>query len=218
MNFYGHAWLAASERNDVAFVLGAMLPDLATMAGCRVRGAADADLQGGLDHHLAADVAFHAAPLFRQMMREAVAALARAGVRRGTGRAAAHVIPELLLDGWIAQHHGTHEAYELALDHSAEHLGTVDWRCGAAASVSEVCRRIAEAKLPDSYASPEFAASRLTRILARRPRLAVRPSDAAAVRAWVLEAAPLIRERAPALLDQLRDGLAHRSGARGRRR
>ena len=33
MNFFGHAWLAALRRDDAGFVLGAMLPDLAPMAG-----------------------------------------------------------------------------------------------------------------------------------------------------------------------------------------
>jgi hypothetical protein len=215
VNFYGHAWFAASERNDATFVLGAMLPDLAAMAGCRVRDAAEPALQGGLDHHVAVDAAFHTAPLFRRIVREAEVALGAAGVSRGTALAAAHVTPELLLDGWLAREYGTHEAYGQALGRSAALLGSVAWRSGDAVSVVEVCRRVAQADLPAGYARPEFAAARLARVLAGRPRLVVRAGDAAAVNGWVAELAPRVRELAPALLDQLREALAQRSGSSG---
>src|SRR4029453_6456343 len=62
MNFLGHTHVAlAGGGDDPGFVLGAVLPDLAPMAGIRLAvRRLDGRLGEGMRCHLRADAAFHA--------------------------------------------------------------------------------------------------------------------------------------------------------------
>ena len=231
MNFFGHACLAAAENGDARFVLGAMLPDLAPMAGVRIRSIDDTSLAAGHAHHVATDVAFHGAAEFTGWAAEASRALQAAGVRRGPARGVAHVGIELLLDGWLAHTRGVPSVYRDALE-AGPLIGAdairfrgvpTPWSTSGSESgasvarqhtrnattrtpselrggLPELCRRIAESPLPAAYASPSFTTERILRVLGRRPRLAVRADERAAISAWTETTAGELSRRAPALL------------------
>jgi hypothetical protein len=210
LNFFAHSVVASWHSNDARFVLGAMLPDLASMAGVRVHSASDVELQRGIDMHHATDAAFHSASIFTSFCADAIARLTREGVERGTARAVAHVGVELTLDGVLSSHRESRALYSAALDVAisgglegaltvtpVESLGRLTTGLG----------RLARASIPEAYADPEVVADRLRMILASRPRLAMRPTDLAPVRDWAADVKPLVAERSQALLEQVRAGV-----------
>lgn len=189
MNFFGHALIAAAERRDAGFVLGAMLPDLASMAGLRLLAADEPVLAAGISLHFASDARFHAEPAFRRACIEATYRLREAGVRRGPARAAAHAGLELLLDGFWARSRGVPAVYRAALEEVPAALPSLRWRGReGGARLARACERIARSPLPEAYAEPDFAVERLVRILQRRPRLALLAEEVPAVRRWAREA------------------------------
>ncbi|MEZ6195091.1 MAG: hypothetical protein R3F20_05080 [Planctomycetota bacterium] len=171
MNFYAHARVADALYRDPEVTLGAMLPDLATMAGRRWDPAA-ADRPGlarGVALHHATDEAFHGAPAFLSLLERWRERLGAAlGLRRGVARAAAHVGIELLLDG-IAHEEGEVASYAAALDLAAT-LET-----GPLPEIAATASRIGRGPLPAAYADPTFCAARVEGLLGRRPRLALPP-------------------------------------------
>jgi hypothetical protein len=209
VNFFGHGCLAAERRSDAAFVFGAMLPDLAAMAGLRVTGVAHAGADSGRRFHYATDAAFHRAEGFQALCVTATHALRDAGLRRGPARAIGHVGVELLLDGWLAAEQGVPALYGEALALVPALVPAIAFRaeCDAAPLV-ELCGRIAAAPLaPDAWCEPERLAARLVRILARRPLLALEARELPAVRAWASGAWLEVGRVAPALLAEVRSTL-----------
>ena len=202
MNFFGHAWLAARRSDDPGFVLGAMLPDLAPMAGLRLAAVRDDALAAGRDFHVVCDSAFHAAPDFVELVVASSRALQQAGVRRGPARGTAHVGLELLLDGWIAESHGVPAAYRDALAKAPELAQRVDFQAapGAISAFEAVCSRIAASELPAAYGDPAFTAARVARALARRPRLALTDGERVLAERWAELFAPKLAGRAEDLL------------------
>jgi hypothetical protein len=210
VNFFGHAWLAAETRPEAAFVFGAMLPDLAAMAGLRVVGVAHANTDAGRRFHYATDVAFHRAAGFASLCLTATRALSEAGLRRGPARAIGHVGVELLLDGWLATEQGVPALYGEALALGPALAPSIAFRLEAGvAPLLELCERVAET--PHSLAAwcePKRLTERLVRILARRPLLALEARELPAVRAWAAGARHQVERAAPALLTEVREGLA----------
>ena len=206
MNFFGHACLASERRRDAGFVFGAMLPDLAAMAGLRVALVADPAVGAGRGFHFATDAAFHRAPAFQSLSASASRALVAAGVRRGPARAIGHVGIELLLDGWLAERRGVPASYAEALARASALTPHVVFRNGAAAlPLLALCGRIAAAPTTGaSWCEPARLAARLARILARRPRLALEAGELPAVRTWAAGARREIACAAPSLLHQVR--------------
>lgn len=209
MNFFAHACLAAEARAEAAFVFGAMLPDLAAMAGLRVASVAHAAADAGRRFHYATDTAFHRAEGFQSLCLAATRALAEAGLRRGPARAIGHVGVELLLDGWLAAEQGVSPLYGEALGLGPALAPAITFRADAgAAPLLELCERIAATPhSPDAWCEPERLASRLERILARRPLLALHASELPAVRAWAARARSEVAYAAAALLSEVRGGL-----------
>jgi hypothetical protein len=205
MNFFGHAWLAAKRRSDPAFVFGAMLPDLAAMLRLRVSSVRDAHLEEGRRFHLASDAVFHRLPAFERLNRASTLALREAGLRSGPARAVSHVGVELLLDGWIAERHGTPAPYAPALRRGPSLLKSVVFRGQSdPAPLADLCRRIAGARLPpEDWCAPDRLAARLVRILAPRPRLALVASELPALRIWAAEGRTAVASEAPLLLEEL---------------
>src|SRR5690349_22770486 len=99
VNFFGHAVMAALENDAPAFVLGAMLPDLSSMAGARIERVHDETVAAGVAHHHRIDHAFHACAPFVRLCSSALETLEARGVSRAAARAVGHVGSELLLDG-----------------------------------------------------------------------------------------------------------------------
>jgi hypothetical protein len=189
MNLLAHAWVARATGHDAPeAVLGALLPDLATMAQVRLdRGrlaAAPPDdpLAAGVRCHVATDAVFHHDARFVAGSSAIRRDLREAGVGLGAARAVGHVGWELLLDGTLLRT-PTDEAF-------GEALARVD---GATAVVADGDRARWDAFLASwerdrppadrprpphrlRYDDPGWVAERLVAILAPRPRLAL-PAD-----------------------------------------
>lgn len=204
MNFFAHAAVACRTRDEPRFVLGSMLPDLASMIATRLRPVAHPEVAAGVALHHATDQRFHACAPFRALCESALVELEAAGVSRGGARAVGHVGSELLLDGVLSHERIPREAYARALDAGLE-PGLLA-RSGFESDVDmtrlqELLQWLADGPLPEGYRDVDFVSERLRRILARRPRLALRACDVAPVRAWLSRAAPIVQEHAAALLE-----------------
>ncbi len=209
MNFFGHAWFAAKQCEAPAFVLGAMLPDLAPMAGLRIGAIDDPEIEAGAAYHMTCDGAFHRAPGFATLVAESSRALQSAGVRRGPARGAAHVGVELLLDGWIAEDRGVPGLYDEALASAATLSSAIQLEAvPGSIPLAELCQRIRRSYLPQAYSDPGFTTARIARALSRRPRLAFAGTERDIVARWLDEIAPELGKRAAPLL-------AHVAGAVG---
>lgn len=208
MNFFGHAVIA--RRKEVArggvrpeFVLGAMLPDFASMLRVRPPRADGRELREGILFHHATDEAFHGSESFLEFSRRASSFLLERGLSRGAARAVAHVGVELLLDAALAQENAANEAYLSALDAGLTNdvQGRINWE-GAAHELrfQQLCQNLKRRGPLQGDAAPELTADRLRNILAGRPRLALDDAGQSVVRDWVVAARPLILSRAPRLV------------------
>jgi hypothetical protein len=169
MNVLGHASVALAWRgDDPAFVLGAVLPDLASMVHVRIdRSLVEGPVGDGMSCHIDADAIFHDHPDFRAGSAALRRDLASQGLDRGPVRAIGHAGWELLLDGTLlgspaeAAYWRALDVGELAMDAIDEPdrgrwLGFLSYR-----------RRRPRLR----YDDPPWVAERLHDLLARRPRL-----------------------------------------------
>lgn len=201
MNFFGHALLAHRRRDEAGFVLGAMLPDLASLCGVAAEPGTAA-VADGVAHHHRVDGVFHGCAAFHALVGETVAQLRARAVARGGARGAAHVAVELLLDGALARDEAACRAFRRALTLGA--AGAVALPDGeAAARLARVCERLVGSDVPAAYADPAFVAERVCGALSRRPRLALDAAARAAVHATLPDVAARVRAAAPALLEDL---------------
>lgn len=205
MNFFAHVHLALRRRDDAAWLVGSMAPDLASMGRLRLgRGAADPDLAEGIAFHHRTDDAFHGAPRFVELMRRSREDLRARGVGPGAALAIGHVGVELLLDGHLAEAHGVPFSFRDALEGAGELGPALELRGeGGEARWREVCSRLAAAPVPERYVEPGFVAERLIRILAPRPRLRVDPARRSDVEAWAAAFLPEVTAEAEALLEEV---------------
>jgi hypothetical protein len=169
MNVLGHASVALAWGGDEpAFVLGAVLPDLASMVHVRIdRSLLEGPVGDGMCCHVDGDAIFHDHPDFRAGSAALRRDLASQGLDRGPVRAIGHAGWELLLDGTLigspaeAAYWRALDVGELALHAIAEPdrgrwLGFLGYR-----------RRRPRLR----YDDPPWVAERLHDLLARRPRL-----------------------------------------------
>lgn len=193
MNFFGHALTAAWADPDPRFALGAMLPDFATMAGVRQPDPDDPAIGAGVAWHHRTDAAFHECADFSALIDRGRAALLASAVGRGPALAASHVGIELLLDGELC-------ADARVVDHYRAALAC---RAALVPAIRAVVDRLAAAGAPHWYRDPDEVTRALLRILGRRPRLALAPADLGAVRRWLGEVQPQVRDAVPSLLAEL---------------
>ncbi|MFZ5892122.1 MAG: hypothetical protein ACOY0T_13785 [Myxococcota bacterium] len=187
VNFVSHAAVASWYDASPAFVLGAMLPDFFGMLALRPAPLrAEGPLARGIAFHHLSDAAFHDAPAFLALTRDARKALMDAGVRKGPARAVAHIGVELLLDPALLADAGARAAYTAALD-AAPRLGhelgfdrTDEQRLIDLAGVIRARGISADAQSPDTLVA------RIRRALSDRPRLALDDEAEDAVRNWVV--------------------------------
>lgn len=209
MNFFGHATVACWVDRDPRWVLGAMLPDFASMSRARLRGADDPRVAEGIALHHATDAAFHGAPSFLELYVRGTEVLESSGLDRGPARAVAHVGTELILDGLLLDDGETAQAYLAAVALSGEaSLGLRFRDEGGAARFASLHSRLATHGLPDDYRHAERVADRLAQILARRPRLALAPRDRAAVVPFLERTREVLALRLPQLLAEVAEALA----------
>ena len=211
MNILGHTHVAlAGGHDDPAYLLGAALPDLASMAGVRLaRAGLDGALAAGVRCHLAADAAFHAHAAFRAGSGALRRAVADRGVGSGPARAVGHAGWELLLDGTLV---GTEAetAFRRGLaagEQVLPALGPEDRRrwTGFLARV-----RTASAL---RYDEPQWVAERLHGMLARRPLLRLPDHQVATVADALAAASQAVAEAGPTVLEDTAGLASGRNGA-----
>jgi hypothetical protein len=199
VNFFGHAAVALEcGYTDPQWVLGSMLPDFGSIIGARIESVSAPTLAAGVAFHHSVDAAFHDCEDFRSLSSASFAWLESRGVNRGSARALAHVGVELLLDRTLAHSEHYRTGYMGAFA-ASEHVETIAWvdlaraavegaeRTSAHARLSELLQRL-QAFGVDLHVCPlSLIATRLERILARRPRLALSAQDATHVLEWLTE-------------------------------
>jgi hypothetical protein len=158
------------------------------------------ELAQGIAFHHRGGGAFHDRRGFVELSREARAWLHDRGVGRGPALAAAHVGIELLLDGVLADHDAG--SFAAALDQPVPWQSPVD-----AARFSQLRHGLLAAGVPASYAIPDEVATRLVRILGRRPRLRLDERGANAMHDFTSAFAPRVRDHTPQILADLRAAL-----------
>jgi acyl carrier protein phosphodiesterase len=187
MNFFGHAAVASWSSPAPGTVLGAMLPDFATMVRARLADAEDRDVAAGIAHHHATDAAFHGMPAVLALMRELDERLAALGCARGPRRAVAHIGVELLLDGVLVDEAAYREAY-----------------AGGLARLVTLLSRLRAHGVPDDLRRPHAITQRLHRMLAHRPLLAPAPADLVAIDRALVAYQPRVEAAADTVLRGLR--------------
>jgi hypothetical protein len=202
MNFLGHAAAARWYSGEPRFVLGAMLPDFAHMAGIRAVRPGDAVTAAGVAFHHRTDAAFHGCASFHALCHAGTTRLRADGVARGPALALGHVAIELLLDGVLA------DDRELVADYRAALVVELELDPSHAPGIDRVRTRLAEAGAPRWYLDLDELVPRLERILAGHARLALAASDRAPLHAWLLDARPSVLAQAPTLLAELRARIA----------
>jgi hypothetical protein len=202
MNFFGHAAVASWSSPAPGTVLGAMLPDFATMIRARLGDADDPDVATGIAHHHATDATFHTMPAVLGLMRELDQRLAALGCARGPRRAVAHIGVELLLDGVLVDEPAYREAYAGALAHDP---AGVRWRDGdGPARLATLLSRLRAHGAPDDLRRPHAITQRLHRMLAHRPLLAPAPADLEAIDRALVAYQPRVEAAAETILRGLR--------------
>ena len=195
-----------SAESPATYVLGAMLPDFASISGARSLDAREPDMSRGVALHHRTDEVFHGAPTFVALMIEARAQFTAAGLPNGASRAAAHIGVELLLDGTLVGDSSLGAAYLDAIaalreEHltfaSPEHAGRF-W------SFHE---RVRGYGIPYGYDDPDFVAARIAGALAGRPRLALGTTPVSAVSMVLRAMTPQVAARAEQLFAEVRGGL-----------
>ncbi|HEX3777244.1 MAG TPA: hypothetical protein VHV51_22380 [Polyangiaceae bacterium] len=215
MNFFGHAVIA--QRSEAAraepraeFVLGAMLPDFASMLRVRPPSVTSPTIAEGIVFHHATDDAFHGSDWFLEFSRQASSYLRERGLSRGSARAVAHVGVELLLDGALAGK-AANEAYLSALDAALtdQIAGHINWHAVEQATrFRHLCHNLKARGAPHGDVPAELVAERLRNILASRPRLAMDEAGQSVVRDWVVSSGPLIAAKAKLVVNEVEQRLA----------
>ena len=195
MNILGHIRVAlAGGRDDAGYLLGAVLPDLAPMAGVRVeRSALRAALADGVRCHVRTDEVFHAHPVFVAGSRALRRALDDRGVASGPARAIGHAGWELLLDGTLVGT-PTEAAFRRAMVVGGD--ATVAMSAADASRWAGFVDR-GRAAPALGYDDPRWVADRLYAMLARRPRLRLPPDQVDVVAEVLGGLADRVREAGP---------------------
>lgn len=205
MNFFGHAavasWSAPGAHPAPGVVLGAMLPDFATMCRGRIEAADDDAVTRGIALHHATDAVFHQLPVVTGLMRDLDAQLDHRGCARGPRRAVAHIGVELLLDGVLVGEPAYRAAYLSGLAHDP----ALAWRDpDDAPRFAILLARLRAHGVPDDLRMPEAITTRVHRILAHRPLLAPSPDDLRAIRGALAAFKPRVDVAAEAIVRGMR--------------
>jgi acyl carrier protein phosphodiesterase len=206
VNFFGHAAVATWTDERGATVLGAMLPDFATMCRSRLDTSTDPEIARGIELHHATDAAFHRLPPVLGLMRELDERLAAGGCARGPRRAVSHIGVELLLDGVLVEDAGYRAGYLAGLAHDP---AAVRWRdADATDRFAHLLARLRAHGVPDDLRRTDAITARLSRMLAHRPLLAPSSTDLTAIARALAAHAPRVEVAADTMLRSLRAALA----------
>jgi hypothetical protein len=205
VNFFGHAavatWSAPASGPPPGVVLGAMLPDFATMCGGRIAAADEADVTDGIALHHTTDAVFHQLPVVTGLMHELDEHLVHGGCARGPRRAVAHVGMELLLDGALLDEPAYRAPYLRGLSHDP----ALHWRDpDAAPRFAILLTRLRARGIPEDLRSPDAITTRLQHILSHRPLLAPSLDDLRAIRGALIAFKPRLEVAADTVVRALR--------------
>jgi hypothetical protein len=202
VNFLAHTHVALASGDDPVFVLGAVLPDLASMAGVRIdRARSGGPLHEGIRCHIDTDAAFHGHPVFRQGSAAIRTDLVPLELPMGASRAIGHIGWELLLDGTLVGSR-TETAFQYALVEGEQALAAImtadqdRWR-----AFLDRWRALADGRL--RYDEPHWVAERLYLMLRSRPRLAFPEPNVPAVADVLGRHAPVVAGAAAEVLDAM---------------
>ena len=214
MNFFSHAAVARRFSEAPEFVLGAMLPDFASMLGLRLPPVSHPTLERGIGFHHLTDRVFHELATFHALTREAHAALSARGLDRGPARAVAHVGIEILLDLTLGQSAAAQAAYlsGLAAGLRPELVSAVAWPSSERERLVDLLETLVQRGILLDTSSP-IVVERIRRTLARRPRLALKGGDAESVLDWVESSRDRVVGSALALVAELYEELERRQRA-----
>ena len=211
MNFIGHATVAGWEDEAPRFGVGAILPDLARMAGVlRAPEADDEAVRRGVACHHRVDAVFHDTPTFLRLSRQLRHRLNTEGVSRPAALGTAHIGIELLLDGELVGRAEVARQWWHVVEATRElPASSLRWPAPEpAARYDALRRRLAE--LAAGYVDARVVAQRVLAILDRRPRLRPAQSDGAAITAAIVEFAPVVADITDDWLDEIAEGLGRR--------
>jgi hypothetical protein len=214
MNFFGHAFVAGWLSEREPFILGAMLPDLASVLRVSVPTSSLLELSAGIEFHHATDRAFHAAEVFRALEQQARLSLAAAGLPKGARRALAHIGVEFLIDAELAGRAPGWTGYVDALRFgSSDACGSCLRWAGAGLSqrFATLCLRLGAATT--GGADTGLLVQRLVAALAGRPRLELQPEQVPLLGPWLGECRPEVARGMPELLAELARELGVTTGA-----
>jgi hypothetical protein len=208
VNFFGHAavatWSAPASGAAPAVVIGAMLPDFATMCGGRIASADEESVRDGIALHHATDAVFHQLPVVTGLMRELDDQLAHGRCARGPRRAVAHIGVELLLDGVLVGE----PAYRAAYLGGIAHDPALRWRAPEEVPrFAILLERLRGHGIPEDLRLPDAITTRVHRILAHRPLLAPSPEDLRAIRHALAAFQPRIDVAAETIVRGMRAAL-----------
>ncbi|MBK7580272.1 MAG: hypothetical protein IPI67_08725 [Myxococcales bacterium] len=208
MNFFGHAAVAAWHDTAPEFVLGAMLPDFASMLRARPPEVTRDGLAAGVALHHRTDLVFHDCGAFRALTAQAFDALSNLGLGRGSARAVAHIGVEILLDGVLAHEQAARRAYLAALEAAVDASDALVWRSASEGrAFAELLAALRSRGISRQHTQPAVVAYRVERALAGRPRLALVTEDVARVERWADTSRGAVLEQTPFIVEQLRLGL-----------
>jgi hypothetical protein len=210
MNLLGHTFVAdTTGRGEPEFLLGAVLPDLVSIARVRLdrsRLEGDAGLGrvgAGVACHNRTDAAFHGHPAFVAGAGAIRRELSAEGMARGPARAIGHIGWELLLDGTLVGT-ATEDLFRTA-------MGVVDKASGAVADphTERWARFLANVDRMGSlhYDDPAWVADRLYGMLASRPLLAFDPGMTPVVAATLEAHVSTIAAAADGVLTEVSDAI-----------
>ena len=204
------AMAAAGEDPNPGVLLGAALPDLASMGHFRLLGeTTNEQVSRGIAAHHRTDDLFHRHRWFSARNRQLTTELAQAGLGRGPSMACSHVGIELILDGCLLADNDIAASVTSAFDAiklvKAELAGLVV--AEKAESWDTHLGLLFERRLPRDYAQPVAVATRLSRILSTRPRLALPSNQIMVVADHLARHQPAIDSSAYALIDELAEAL-----------
>jgi hypothetical protein len=210
VNFFGHAVVASYRTSDARFVLGAMLPDFATMLGVRPPEAPGV-LALGIRFHHETDRVFHETETFLRLQADARRSLREMGLPRPSALAVGHIGVEILLDAALAEDEAAVEAYLSALHAGGDAglTGEIAWTDAALPRQFDGLLGALRARgVTAEGRLAEATALRVARALSSRPRLRLEGDGERLVREWAETTGPAVTAEAPAWLDEIRRKLS----------
>lgn len=204
MNFLAHALVAArTGSGSPERVVGAVLPDLAGMAGIRPVGERlGSELREGVACHHEADRAFHGDRAFTVGARSLRLAALDAGLPSGASRVVGHLGWELLLDGALLGWSHAAEVFAGALA-EAPSAGVAFAPGGDRERWRALVDYLATSRWWLRYDDPEVVAEALHRRAGGRPRLAFRPAAMPAVARVLVAAQGSVATASVAVVDRV---------------